>query len=347
MTSTTTSIVTPRRPWVNRRNVYKELIPTFGVAGALAALIVNFTGLAGPLGSYVAFVATYLTVSFFFGLRHDKIKAFDKVMTTLICAGFFTAFIPWVSILFTVFKRGASAIYWGYFTTDMSVTSNDAELNLGGLSHAIVGSGIILLVASLIAIPFGIITAIYITEIKGRFSGLVRIMIQSMSGVPSIVAGLFVFALLVSGKGFSAISGAVALFILMLPTVARTAEEVLKLVPEDLRTSALALGATQTATTFRIVLPAARAGLVTASMLGMARVAGETAPLIMTSFYSANFSTDTSGHPLASLPMYIYQNFSNGTDLALSRAWGGAAVLLSIIFIIFTIARLASGRAKR
>jgi phosphate transport system permease protein len=346
MTTSTTSLVAPRRPWVNRRNVYKELIPTLIISSALAAVIVNFTGLAGPLGSYVAFVAAYLSVSFLFGMRHDKIKAVDKVMTTLVCAGFFTAFIPWVSILFTVFKRGASAIYWGYFTSDMSVTSGDDELNLGGLSHAIVGSGIILLIASLIAIPFGIITAVYITEIKGRFSGLVRIMIQSMSGVPSIVAGLFVFAILVSGKGFSAISGAVALSILMLPTVARTAEEVLKLVPDDLRTSAYALGATQTATTFRIVLPAARAGLVTASMLGMARVAGETAPLIMTSFYSANFSTDTSGHPLASLPMYIYQNFSNGTDLALSRAWGGAAVLLSMIFIIFTIARLASGRAK-
>ena len=345
MTSTT-SLVTPRRPWVNRRDVLKELIPTLVIASALAAAIVNFTGLAGPLGSYVAFVAAYLSVSFLFGMRHDKIKAVDKVMTTLVCAGFFTAFIPWVSILFTVFKRGASAIYWGYFTSDMSVTSGDDELNMGGLSHAIVGSGIILLIASLIAIPFGIITAVYITEIKGRLSGLVRIMIQSMSGVPSIVAGLFVFAILVSGKGFSAISGAVALSILMLPTVARTAEEVLKLVPEDIRTSAYALGATQTATTFRIVLPAARAGLVTASMLGMARVAGETAPLIMTSFYSANFSTDTSGHPLASLPMYIYQNFTNGTDLALSRAWGGAAVLLSIIFIIFTIARLSSGRAK-
>ncbi len=345
-TSTTTSLVTPRRPWVNRRDVFKELIPTLLIASALAAAIVNFTGLAGALGSYVAFVAAYLSVSFLFGMRHDKIKAVDKVMTTLVSAGFFTAFIPWVSILFTVFKRGASAIYWGYFTSDMSVTSGDDELNLGGLSHAIVGSGIILLIASVIAIPFGIITAVYITEIKGKLSGIVRVMIQSMSGVPSIVAGLFVFAVLVSGKGFSAISGAVALSILMLPTVARTAEEVLKLVPDDIRTSAYALGATQTATTFRIVLPAARAGLVTASMLGMARVAGETAPLIMTSFYSANFSTDTSGHPLASLPMYIYQNFTNGTDLALSRAWGGAAVLLSMIFIIFTIARLSSGRAK-
>ena len=347
MNSTSTIPVQPQRPWVNHRDSFRETLPTFVVSALLSYLAVKFTGLAGPLGSYVAFAVIFLVVSFLVGLRHDKVKATDKAMTTLIFAGFFTAFIPWVSILFTVFKRGASAIYWGYFTHDMSVTSGDDELNLGGLSHAIVGSGVILLLASAIAIPLGIITAVYITEIKGKLSGLVRVMIQSMSGVPSIVAGLFVYTLLVIGRGFSAVSGAVALSILMLPTVARTAEEVLKLVPDDLRTSAYALGATQTATTFRIVLPAARAGLITASMLGMARVAGETAPLIMTAFYSANFSTDISGHPLASLPMYIYQNFTNGTDLALSRAWGGAAVLLGLIFILFTTARLAGGRAKR
>jgi phosphate transport system permease protein len=346
---TDTSLVAarPSRPWVNRSNIFKDSLPVLVIASLLALLIVQFSGLAGPLGSYVAFIVSFLVVSFLFGLRHDRVKATDKAMTTLIFAGFFTAFIPWVSILFTVFKRGAAAIYWGYFTTDMSVTSGDEELHLGGLSHAIVGSGVIMLVASAIAIPFGIITAVYITEIKGRLSGLVRVMVQSMSGVPSIVAGLFVYAIMVTSRGFSALAGAIALSILMLPTVARTAEEVLKLVPEDLRTSSYALGATQTATTFRIVLPSARAGLITASMLGMARVAGETAPLIMTAFYSANFSTDLTGHPLASLPMYIYQNFSNGTDLALSRAWGGASVLLGIIFVLFTVARLSGGRAKR
>jgi phosphate transport system permease protein len=347
MSETSTVQVAPRRPWVNRKDSLKDTVPAIVIAAVLAFLLVKFTGLAGPLGSYVAFAISFLIVSYLFGLRYDRVKATDKAMTTLVFAGFFTAFIPWMSILYTVFQRGASAIYWGYFTHDMAVTANDDELNLGGLSHAIVGSTIILLLASLIAIPFGIITAVYITEIKGKLSGLVRVMIQSMSGVPSIVAGLFVFAILVTGKGFSAVSGAVALSILMLPTVARTAEEVLKLVPDDLRTSAYALGATQTATTFKIVLPAARAGLITASMLGMARVAGETAPLIMTAFYSANFSTDISGHPLASLPMYIYQNFTNGTDLALSRAWGGATVLLGLIFILFTTARLAGGRAKR
>jgi phosphate transport system permease protein len=347
VTDTSVVVAQPSRPWLNRRNIFKDTLPTMIVSSVVAFLLVQFSGLAGPLGAYVAFAFSFLIVSFLFGLRHDRVKATDKAMTTLIFAGFFTAFIPWVSILFTVFKRGAAAIYWGYFTTDMSVTSGDQELNLGGLSHAIVGSALIMLIASIIAIPFGIVTAIYITEIKGRLSGFVRVMVQSMSGVPSIVAGLFVYAIMVTGRGFSALAGAIALSILMLPTVARTAEEVLKLVPEDLRTSAYALGATQTATTFRIVLPAARSGLITASMLGMARVAGETAPLIMTAFYSANFSTNVTDHPLASLPMYIFQNFSNGTDLALSRAWGGAAVLLGIIFILFTIARFSGGRAKR
>ena len=348
MTSTTTSIVTPRRPWVNRRNVYKELIPTFGIAGALAALIVNFTGLAGPLGSYVAFVAMYLTVSFFFGLRHDKIKAFDKVMTTLICAGFFTAFIPWVSILFTVFKRGASAIYWGYFTTDMSVTSNDAELNLGGLSHAIVGSGIILLVASLIAIPFGIITAIYITEIKGRFSGLVRIMIQSMSGVPSIVAGLFIYTTVISLTGsYSGLAGALALSVLMLPTVARTSEEVLKLVPEDLRAVSYALGARQWRSSLMVVLPTVRSGLTTAAILGVARVVGETAPLLLTALTNNAFKFNPFEGPIASMPMYVFGMLQIGTEYSISRAWSGSLVLMLIVLALFVVARRLGGKDKR
>ena len=174
-------IPTPQKPWVNRRQSIREALPPIFIAIAVAVAIVLVTGLAGPLGFYVAFIISYLVASFVSGLRHDKVKAIDKVMTTLITAGFATAFIPWASILFTVFKRGASAIYFGYFTNDMSVTAADDELGMGGLSHAIIGSGIILLIASVVAIPFGIVTAVYITEVKGRLSGLVRVMVQSMS----------------------------------------------------------------------------------------------------------------------------------------------------------------------
>jgi len=345
-TSSILQEVQPRKPWVNRSQSVREMVKPTLVAGIIAIAIVLFTGLAGPLGFYFSFVLAFIVVSFIDGMRHDKVKAIDKVMTTLVTAGFATAFIPWASILFTVFQRGASAIYFGYFTHDVSYTSADDELGMGGLSHALVGSLLILLMASIIAIPFGIVTALYITEVKGKLSGLVRVIVQSMSGVPSIVAGLFVYAVVVSRYSFSGVAGAIALSILMLPTVARTSEEVLKLVPDDLRSSAYALGASQMATTFRIVLPTARSGLITASMLGLARVAGETAPLILTAYYSAVYSLKVTGQPLASLPMYIFQNFSTGTDTALTRAWGGAAVLLSFIFILFIIARIA-GRGSR
>jgi phosphate transport system permease protein len=345
-TSTIMQEVQPQKPWVNRSQSVREMVRPTVIAGVIATAIVLVTGLAGPLGFYFAFVLAFIVVSFIDGMRHDKVKAIDKVMTTLVTAGFATAFIPWASILFTVFQRGASAIYFGYFTHDMSYTSADDELGMGGLSHALVGSLLILLMASIIAIPFGIVTALYITEVKGKLSGLVRVIVQSMSGVPSIVAGLFVYAVVVSRYSFSGVAGAIALSILMLPTVARTSEEVLKLVPDDLRSSAYALGASQMATTFRIVLPTARSGLITASMLGLARVEGETAPLILTAYYSAVYSLKVTGQPLASLPMYIFQNFSTGTDTALTRAWGGAAVLLSFIFILFIIARIA-GRGSR
>lgn len=338
--------VQPQKPWVNKGQSVRGMAQPVGIAAVAASVIVLVTGLAGPLGFYLVFVVSFIVASFIAGVRHDKVKAIDKAMTTLVTAGFATAFIPWASILFTVFQRGASAIYLGYFTHDMAYTSADDELGMGGLSHALVGSLLILLMASVIAIPFGIVTALYITEIKGKLSGLVRVIVQSMSGVPSIVAGLFVYAVVVSRYSFSGIAGAAALSILMLPTVARTSEEVLKLVPEDLRSSAYALGASQMATTFRIVLPTARSGLFTASMLGLARVAGETAPLILTAYYTAVYSLKITGQPLASLPMYIFQNFSTGTDTALTRAWGGAAVLLSFIFILFIVARLA-GRGSR
>lgn len=338
---------TAQKPWVNRRASVQSALTPLLLAIAITVPLVLFTGLAGPLGAYLAFVLSYVFTSFVTGLRQDKVRGINQMMSTLVTVGFVTAFIPWMSILFTVFSRGAGAFYSGYFTNDMATTAADDALNLGGLSHAIVGSAVILGVSSLISIPFGIITAIYITEVRGRLSGLVRVMVQSMSGVPSIVAGLFVFAIMVSGKSFSALAGSVALAILMLPTVARTSEEVLKLVPDELRTSAYALGATQTGTVFRIVLPTARSGLITASMLGIARVAGETAPLILTSFYSANFSRDLTGQSIASLPMYVYQNFSTGTDIALTRAWGGASVLLGIIFLLFVSARVFGRSQKR
>ena len=339
--------VEPQRPWIDRTSSLKDTVALVGVSAILAAVANLVTGLAGRMSFYLAFVIFFVITSVIDGYRHDKVKAVDKMATALVTLGFATAFIPWASILLTVVRRGWPAIYGGYFTHDMSVTAADDDLAMGGLSHAIVGTGLILLVACIISIPLGILTAAYITEIRGRLAGFVRIMVQSMSGVPSVVAGLFIFATIVSRWKFSGLAGAFALAILMLPTIARTAEEVLKLVPEEVRSASYALGASQTATTFRIILPAARSGLITASVLGVARVAGETAPLILTAYYSAIFSTKMTGQPIASLPMYVYQNFTVGTDTAFTRACGGAFVLLTLILILFVIARIIGGRGKK
>ena len=130
--------VKPERPWINRRQSLQEVARPVAISAAVATAIVLLTGLAGPLGFYVAFVLSFIVVSFIDGMRHDKVKAIDKVMTTLVTAGFASAFIPWASILLTVFKRGASAIYFGFFTNDMSITAADDELGMGGLSHALI-----------------------------------------------------------------------------------------------------------------------------------------------------------------------------------------------------------------
>ena len=229
----------------------------------------------------------------------------------------------------------------------MRITPSSDLIQYGGVAHAIIGTLIMVLIASLIAVPLGILAAVYVVEIKGRFAKLVRFLTQAMSGVPSIVAGLFIYAtVVVFFSGFSAWAGALALVILMLPTVARTSEEILKIVPEDLRTASYALGATQSRTTFRVVLPTIASGLVTAAVLGIARVVGETAPLILTASYFVAKSTSLN-EPIASLPIYIFSSLGLGDENATTRAWGGSLVLLGVVFILFTIARILSTRIAR
>ena len=337
----------PRRPW---RKPSQNLALGMGlvVAAGIIAFGLNLvTGLAGLLGWYVGLAIALPIVAFAMSIRHDWNFAVDRFFTSLLTVAFAAVLIPWVSIIATVIARGSKAIYTGYFTSDMLTTSADDALNLGGVLHAIVGTSVIVLIASVIAVPLGIIAAIYIVETKGRLASSVRFFTQAMSGVPSIVSGLFIYATIVIFFGtFSAWAAAASLAILMLPTVARTSEEVLKLVSDDIRNSSYALGATQARTTFRVVLPTISSGLVTAAVLGVARVAGETAPLILTASYFVKTSVNLN-QPIASLPIYIFSNLGIGTDNSNTRAWGGSLVLLGLVFILFLFARIISTRLKR
>ena len=340
--------IEPRRPWRRPVRNFAESGAMVLVASVVAAFGVVVSPLAGPLGWYAAMVLTFPAVTALWVVRRGGRAVADRIATAVITLGFVAVTIPWVSIVWTVIHRGIKAFYTGFLTTDMLVNSPDDPLNMGGVSHAIVGTLIQVLMASVIAVPLGIVAAVYIVEVRGRAARWVRFFTQAMSGVPSIVAGLFVYATVVVAitHRFNALAGALALSILMLPTVARTAEEVLKVVSDDLRAASYALGATEFATTSRVVLPAIRSGLVTAAVLGVARVAGETAPLLLTSQYFVKFTMNVTSGPMASLPTYIFGNLGVGSENSVARAWAGSGVLLVIIFILFLLARLFGGRNR-
>jgi phosphate transport system permease protein len=191
------------------------------------------------------------------------------------------------------------------------------------------------------SVPIGILTALYLTEIKGRFTAPIRFLVQAMSGVPSIVAGLFILSAILYPitKSFSGFMGALALTILMIPTIARTSEEVLNLIPNDLREAGVALGGTQWRTVAMIVLPAAKSGLITAVILGVARIAGETAPLLLLTGGGDKINANAFSGPLGSLPYYIWKSFNAGSPEAITRAWAGLLVLVGLVLVLFTIAR--------
>ena len=335
------------KPW---KATPKQLLPDF--FGAASALIVSLLVVAlSPMAGALGFVLTFILISLIIAgsiswIRKDRKAVANSVSTIIIY--FLTAFVmlPVASIIFEIIRKGAPGLSIGMFFGDMSVTASDAPLSEGGLLHALVGSLYVVTLATIVSIPIGLLTALYLTEVKGKAAGTVRFFVQAMSGVPSIVAGLFIYAvwMITLGGSYNTIAGSLALAILMIPTVARTAEEVLKLIPTDLREAGLALGATQWKTVALVVIPAARSGLITAVILGTARVAGETAPLLLTIGGNDAMNWNPFSGNNSALPFYVWKNFGLGTETGADRAWTGIFVLMVVVMIFFTIARVLGNK---
>ncbi len=253
-----------------------------------------------------------------------------------------------LSVLWSVVSAGAQTISWTFLSQNNVYISPTTSLEYGGVGHSIIGTLLIVGLTTLVTVPFGIAIAVYLTETRGKARGVIRILIQAMSGLPSVVAGLFVYsALIASGiTQYAGWAGSLALLPLMLPTVARIAEEALRLVPADYRNGALALGAPAYRAFLQVTLPAAKTGIVTAVLLGIARIIGETAPLLLTTFAANNTSFNLFSGSMSSLPTYLYQYISNGNDTSTQRAWGAALVVLMLVGILFTTARVL-GRSKK
>jgi phosphate transport system permease protein len=248
-------------------------------------------------------------------------------------------------VTYDVAKQGASALSWS------SITKNPVGLAGGGIANAIIGSTLIITFATLIALPVGVLTALYLTEYSkptSRAAQALRTALDLLQGVPTIVVGLFVFGLMVVGHGETGLAGSVALSIVMLPLIARSSQEVLLLVPATLREAADALGVERWRAILTVVLPAAAGGIVTGAILAVARAAGETAPLLLVdSLYNPN-STQLLifGHGVPNIPVLIYTASNLGIPEALARAWGAAFVLLGLILIANIGARLALARYR-
>jgi phosphate transport system permease protein len=253
------------------------------------------------------------------------------------------ALVPLALILFFVLSQGIQALNFDFFTQMPKPVGEPG----GGMANAIVGSLILTGLGALLAIPVGIMSGVYMSEYAGsRFSGLVRFAADTLNGVPSIVMGVFVYGFAVLPfKQFSALAGGIALGIMMIPIIARTTEELLLLVPGTMREGALALGATRAKAVFTVVVPAALPGIITGVLLALARIAGETAPLLFTAFSNRFFST-TLTQPIASLTVQVFTYAISPYEDWHRQAWAGALVLVMIVSLCSVLARLATRRLE-
>jgi phosphate transport system permease protein len=340
----------PRRIARRSRHESARLAATAAAAVALTALAFVATPLAGSFGFVVVAAVAFVGLATFDArVRLGGPAGSDRAATIVVvaCAGLAVAAL--LEIVWFVLSKGVQGVSVHFFTQTLDAVGPLDPPTAGGAKHAIIGTAEQVGMATFFATPLGLTTAVYLGEYPGRMTRLVRFLVDSMSGVPSIVAGLFVYTMWVlrMGRGFSGLAGAMALTVLMLPTVARTAEEMLKLVPGGLRESSLALGAPRWRTITKVILPTARSGLVTAVILGIARIAGETAPLLMTAFGTDSVNANPTDGPQSALPLFIYSRVRNAVPAAVTRGWAAALVLILLVLILFTLARALGSRAGK
>jgi phosphate transport system permease protein len=302
----------------------------FSIVGAIVLGTILF--------DVLIFVLAYLVE----GVRQAK----DRLVTALVASAFVIALLPLVSLLFTVTLQGLARFDLTFFTNSMRNVVGEG----GGALHAITGTLLITAMATVISVPVGLLTAIYLVEYgRGPLARAITFFVDVMTGIPSIVAGLFAFAFFALVLGDAGIrfgfGGAVALSLLMIPVVVRSSEEMLKIVPNELREASYALGVPKWLTILKIVIPTALAGITTGVTLAIARIIGETAPLLIIAGFTASMNYDLFNDRMMSLPVFIYTQYANPGSVVqpyLDRAWTGALTLILIVMGLNLIARLVA-----
>ncbi|MFL6118945.1 phosphate ABC transporter permease PstA [Actinophytocola sp.] len=349
----TTSVETPLIPV----SLTHGKLPRFSPLGIFVVSLLVVAGLLAVFGSFSVVLAVVLgTVLFAVALVvvsrivEGNRAAKDRLATTLMYSAFILALVPLVSLLWTVISNGIKRFDFYFLSTTMRGVFGG--MDAGGVNHAIVGTLEITAFAALISVPIGLLTAVYLVEYgPTRLGRYITFFVDVMTGIPSIVAGLFAYALfaLVVGPGVRmGVVGSAALSVLMIPVVVRSSEEMLKLVPNELREAAYALGVPKWLTIVKVVLRTAAAGIVTGITLSIARVIGETAPLLLTAGYTNSLNGDLFDGRMMTLPVYVFRQYSQGlvpkgiTDINYQRAWAAALTLIIIVMLLNLVARLIS-----
>ncbi|EST28130.1 phosphate ABC transporter permease PstA [Streptomyces roseochromogenus] len=339
-----TAAVTGKRPSTLRSASLPKWSPWAIAAGSLVVAV--GIGMGAGLSSKIEWglIAVLLFVFGTFAVAakvEGKRQAKDRVVTALVWVAFLLALIPLVSLIWTTVKRGVKVLDPYFLTHSMGIVA-DSEPG-GGIYHAIIGSLEQVGLATLIGAPIGVLTAIYLVEYgRGGLARAVTFFVDVMTGIPSIVAGLFILSLmLMSDMQPFGFAGSLALAILMMPVVVRSTEEMLKLVPNELREASLALGVPKWRTILKVVLPTSIGGITTGIMLAIARIAGETAPILLLVWGNSFINNNPFSGAQQALPLYIYQQYANssGSTAAYDRAWAASLTLIAFVMILNLVAR--------
>ncbi len=321
------------------------LVAAYAASFGLLALFDAASWLSGlALGSLVFLAAGFALSAAVEGIR----KAKDRLFRYVVTGSFLLALFPLVSVIWGTLSKGLARLDGLFFSSSMRNVVGEG----GGAVHAIWGTLIITGLATLISVPIGLMTAVYLVEYgqKGRLAHSIRFFVDVMTGIPSIVAGLFAYTIfsIVMGPGtHTGLAGACALSVLMIPTIVRSTEEMLRLVPNELREASYALGVPKYRTIWRVVLPTSLAGIVTGVVLGIARIIGETAPLLVTAGITASMNVNPLSNPMATLPVFVYYEYTTpGADPTpyIDRAWAGALTLILIVMGLNLIGRVIAAK---
>lgn len=323
------------------------MLSSLALVGVIYGHLLPWSGVLGFL------VLWYLVFMVLFGLIVSATSPRPIVVERLVTATLTIASLVVIAaltsaVIFTFAKGWQALGHWNFWTKDMAGVSPSAPLSHGGVFHAIVGTLIEITLAIIISLPLGLVTAIYMAEVGGRLASLVRTVVEAMTALPEILAGLFVYVVLVVGFGFpkSGFAVAVAMSVTMIPIIARTSEVALRIVPSGLREASGALGGSEWRTTLKVVLPTARAGLATALILSIARGIGETAIPLLVSGASSFMNVNPFSNPMNSLPLFVYDSYVTHEPIAIERGFGAASILLIMVLALFVVLRLLTRDKK-